>query len=145
GASGYRLPTEAQWEYACRAGTSTAFNWGTNQITSDQANFNAFFYQYNDSPAGEYREATTEVGRFTANAWGLYDMHGNVWEWCWDWYDNYPSGSVSDPTGADSGSYRVMRGGGWFTEGQNLRSAYRDNYDDPWSYGNNYGFRLVRP
>ncbi|MCL2765868.1 MAG: formylglycine-generating enzyme family protein, partial [Treponema sp.] len=143
-ATGYRLPTEAQWEYACRAGTTTAFNWGTNQITSDQANFNATSTLYNGSPAGEYRERTTEVGRFAPNAWGLYDMHGNVWEWCWDVHGTYPSSPESDPTGAVSGSYRVYRGGGWNGRGLALRSARRYvNY--PW-YGDSYdGFRLVRP
>jgi len=145
-ASGYRLPTEAQWEYACRAGTATAFNWGSDQITSDQANFYAIGSLYNGSPAGEYRGATTEVGRFAPNAWGLYDMHGNVWEWCWDWWDgnDYPSGSVSDPTGAVSGSNRVLRGGSWNDDGQFLRSAQRD-LNFPWAWSNSIGFRLVRP
>ncbi|MCL2764780.1 MAG: formylglycine-generating enzyme family protein [Treponema sp.] len=143
-ASGYRLPTEAQWEYACRAGTTTAFNWGTNQITSDQANFFASGDLYNGSPLGVYRGATTEVGRFTANAWGLYDMHGNVREWCWDWYGTYPSGSVSDPEGAVSGSLRVIRGGSWSHYGRFLRSASRI-FDNPWVRYVDVGFRLVRP
>ncbi|MCL2765774.1 MAG: formylglycine-generating enzyme family protein, partial [Treponema sp.] len=143
-ADGYRLPTEAQWEYACRAGTTTAFNWGTNQITSDQANFYASDSLYNGSPAGVYRSRTTEVGRFAPNAWGLYDMHGNVWEWCWDWFGTYPTGTVTDPTGAVSGSGRVLRGGGWNYDGQSLRSAQRVD-GSPWDGYYDYGFRLVRP
>ena len=145
--NGYRLPTEAQWEYACRAGTTTAFNWGTDQITTDQANFNGTTSLYNGSPAGEYRGRTTEVGIFKPNDWGLYDMHGNVLEWCWDWYGNYGSGAQSDPTGGVSGTYRGLRGGSWSSEyyGQHLRSAYRgSNY--PYGQGYyNAGFRLVRP
>ncbi|MCL2441208.1 MAG: formylglycine-generating enzyme family protein [Treponema sp.] len=92
---GYRLPTEAQWEYACRAGTTTPFNCGTNQITSDHANFNATAILYNGSPAGISRGRTTPVDMFSANAWGLHDMHGNVWEWCWDWYGTYPAAGTT--------------------------------------------------
>ena len=147
GSTGYRLPTEAQWEYACRAGTTTAFNWGTNQITSAQANFYAIDSLYNGSPAGEYRGTTTAVGTFAANGFGLYDMHGNVWEWCWDWYtgsyDN--AGGSNNPMGASSGSYRVYRGGSWGVIGRGLRSAYRD-YDGPDLRANySIGFRLARP
>ena len=106
----YQLPTEAQWEYACRAGTKTAYSFG-NSITTKQANY-----------AG--RE-TTPVGSYTANAWGFHDLHGNVWEWCRDWYGLYPSGSVSDPMGPASGSNRVLRGGSWYYDGHTLRSAKR--------------------
>jgi formylglycine-generating enzyme required for sulfatase activity len=149
GSDGYRLPTEAQWEYACRAGTTTAFNWGTNKITSDQANFDATSSLYNGSPSGIYRARTTVVGSFAPNAWGLYDMHGNVYEWCWDWYNaNYGSATASDPAvdplGAASGTSRVIRGGVWVDYGQNLRSAYRGSVS-PDSRFNYFGFRLLRP
>ena len=142
--NGYRLPTEAEWEYACRAGETTAFNWGTDKITSDQANFYASSSLYNGSPSGEYRATTTEVGSFSPNAWGLYDMHGNVWEWCWDWNSTYPSQPETDPTGPDSGSHRVMRGGGWFHDGQYLRSAYRYYDCLPFDRFNHLGFRVAR-
>jgi formylglycine-generating enzyme required for sulfatase activity len=143
---GYRLPTEAQWEYACRAGTTTAFNWGSNQITSAQANFNAASNLYNGSTAGIFRNTTTAVGIFAANTWGLHDMHGNVFEWCWDRYTaSYnDAGGSTDPQGATSGTHRVFRGGSWDGYGQNLRSAYRVNYY-PWYRSYYIGFRLVRP
>jgi formylglycine-generating enzyme required for sulfatase activity len=109
---GYRfsLPTEAQWEYACRAGTTTAYYFG-DTLTKEQANFDG--------------NKTSEVGSYPANAWGLYDMHGNVYEWCMDWYGDYPSGSVTDPTGAVEGSDRVLRGGYWNTDAKSCRSALR--------------------
>jgi formylglycine-generating enzyme required for sulfatase activity len=144
GSTGYRLPTEAQWEYACRAGTATPFNfhngtsWGTSQITTDQANFNG-------SPAGVYRQRTIPVGSFAPNAWGLYDMHGNVWEWCWDWYGSLSNAAQTDPAGAVSGVIRVVRGGSWDNPGQNLRSAYRNSYSYPDYRYRVVGFRLVRP
>jgi formylglycine-generating enzyme required for sulfatase activity len=131
GSTGYRLPTEAQWEYACRAGTTTAYNWGTNQITTDQANYNGTTYLYNGSPAGISRGVTTEVGSFAPNAWGLYDMHGNVWEWCWD----------LEPV---PGSDRAVRGGSWCSIGLYLRSAYR-SYSTPPNWQQSAGFRVVRP
>jgi formylglycine-generating enzyme required for sulfatase activity len=149
--NGYRLPTEAQWEYACRAGTTTAFNWGTDQITSDQANFYATVSLYNGSPSGVDRARTTVVGSFAPNAWGLYDMHGNVWELCWDRYDaDYTKshetvmyGNVgADPAGAASGTNRVLRGGSWYSYGKDSRSAYR-GYGGTGYFGT--GFRLVRP
>ena len=141
-ANGYRLPTEAQWEYACRAGTTAVFNTGDN-ITTDQANYNGN-YPYNGNPEGEYRETTTEVGLFEPNAWGLYDMHGNVFEWCWDWYAVYEPEEQTDPSGAVSGAYRVFRGGSWYDSGRLLRSAYRD-VTGPSLRGSALGFRLVRP
>ena len=141
-ANGYRLPTEAEWEYACRAGTTTPFNTGNN-ITTKQANYNGN-YPYNGNESGEYRETTVPVGSFPANRWGLYDMHGNVWEWCWDWYGDYETGVQVDPTGAVSGDYRVERGGSWDDHGQYLRSAYRDRSNPSISY-DFIGFRLVRP
>jgi len=129
--NGYRLPTEAEWEYACRAGTTTAYN------TGDAISDNTGWYYINSG------NKTHQVGLKPANAWGLYDMHGNVEEWCWDWYDSYSSSPANDPTGASSGSSRVMRGGSWYNFGQDLRSACRLD-DDPSNRGINLGFRLVR-
>jgi formylglycine-generating enzyme required for sulfatase activity len=141
-ANGYRLPTEAEWEYACRAGTTTPFNTGDN-INSSQANYNGKIpYSINKS-VGEYRVKTTSVGNFGPNSWNLYDMHGNVWEWCWDWYGAYSSEEQIDPQGASSGFYRVIRGGGWNYLATNLRSASRFYYD-PSLKEFSIGFRLVR-
>ncbi|MDR3341333.1 MAG: SUMF1/EgtB/PvdO family nonheme iron enzyme, partial [Treponema sp.] len=128
-ANGYRLPTEAEWEYACRAGTTTRYSTGNN-IRKSQANYDG--------------NTTKAVGSFDANVWGLYDMHGNVWEWCWDWYDSYGSGSQTDPMGASAGSTRVLRGGCWYNNGQSLRSANRYYYAASDRY-NDLGFRLLRP
>ena len=107
----YQLPTEAQWEYACRAGTTTATAFG-NSLSSTQARFNGAS-PYNGGAKGPYRFGTANVGSYAANAWGFHDMHGNVWEWCADWYGSYPTGSVTDPAGAGSGADRVFRGGSW--------------------------------
>jgi formylglycine-generating enzyme required for sulfatase activity len=134
-ANGYRLPTEAEWEYACRAGTTTSFNTG-NTITTDQAN-------YNGNAAETYREQTTPVGSFAPNAWGLYDMHGNVWEWCWDRYGDYPGEARNNPEGASSGRSRVFRGGSWSRAAQFVRSAGRE-YDSPSYRDSTLGFRLAR-
>jgi uncharacterized repeat protein (TIGR02543 family) len=141
-ASGYRLPTEAEWEYACRAGTTTPFSTGGN-ITTARANYDGN-YPYNGNPAGEYRGKTTVAGFFAPNAYGLYDMHGNVWEWCWDWYGDYASGPLADPVGAVSGASRVLRGGSWNGLAKHLRSAYRGSYTPSYRYID-FGFRLVRP
>ncbi|MDR1786285.1 MAG: formylglycine-generating enzyme family protein [Spirochaetaceae bacterium] len=130
-ANGYRLPTEAEWEYACRVGTTTPFSTGNN-ITTRQANYRE----------DRLRE-TTPAGSFPANPWGLYDMHGNVWEWCWDWYGGYPTSAQTNPTGAASGSDRVLRGGSWYHYAQSLRSAYR-SHGSPSDRYNFLGFRLVR-
>jgi len=130
-ANGYRLPTEAEWEYACRAGTTTAYNTGAK--ISDNTGW------YEENSGGKIHP----VGQKPPNAWGLYDMHGNVFEWCWDWYGDYSSGSQTDPVGADSGTYRVRRGGYWGNNGRNLRSAYRDYHSPNYRYFS-IGFRLVR-
>ncbi len=142
-ANGYRLPTEAEWEYACRAGTSTAYN-------SGQDNTSCYGEDPHLNPLGWYRENTgtepSDVGLKQANAWGLFDMHGNVWEFCWDWFDDYPPGSAEDPTGPDEptgGSYRLERGGSWVSWAQHCRSACR-NGTPPQSRDNSLGFRPVR-
>jgi len=140
-ANGYRLPTEAEWEYACRAGTTTPFSTGNN-ITTDQANYDGN-YPYSNYGRGQWREKTTNVGSFPANAWGVFDMHGNVFEWCWDWYGVYESGPQTDPAGAESGLYRVLRGGSWFDNGRYIRSANR-NSSSPSLRSHSVGFRLAR-
>jgi formylglycine-generating enzyme required for sulfatase activity len=145
----YRLPTESEREYACRAGTTTAFHYG-NALQGGMANF----YDYDEydasigdiyvsNPTVPWLPQTTTVGSYQPNAWGLYDMHGNVWEWCRDWYDaTYPTGNVSDPQGPASGLSRVVRGGSWFDSGGNCRSAARSSSGpSEWSF--NRGFRLV--
>jgi formylglycine-generating enzyme required for sulfatase activity len=144
GSNGYRLPTEAQWEYACRAGTTTAFNWGTDAISSSGANYDASIIDANNTIEGKNVGKTTEVGSYAPNAWSLYDMHGNVYELCWDWYGTYASGTQTDPTGAVSGNYRVVRGGSWLGSSQFLRSASR-NQRNPNSGNHFVGFRLSRP
>jgi formylglycine-generating enzyme required for sulfatase activity len=141
-ANGYRLPTEAEWEYACRANTTTPFSTGYN-ISTSQTNYNGN-YPYVNNPKETYRGKTINVGSFASNSWGLYDMHGNVFEWCWDWYEIYSTADQTDPTGAASGSNRVLRGGSWFSYAQYLRSAYRVN-SAPSSRGDGGGFRVVRP
>ena len=124
----YVLPTEAQWEYACRAGTTTAYSWGVD-INSSNANYNSNIGQ------------TADVGQYSANPWGFFDMHGNVREWTADWYATYSSGAQTDPEGPASGSNRVTRGGSWYSTGTGLRSAYR-NHSYP-SYRSYYiGFRV---
>ena len=135
----YSLPTEAQWEYACRAGTTTATAFG-DRLSSREANF-AGDYPYGGASKGPYLERTTAVGSYRPNAWGFYDMHGNVWEWCHDWYGDYPRGRVTDPVGPSSGSNRVERGGSWYRSGLYCRSAYR-NRNYPGLRDNDLGFRL---
>jgi formylglycine-generating enzyme required for sulfatase activity len=115
--------TEAHWEYACRAGTSTPFHFGET-ISTDQANFDGN-YPYNKGDKGKYREQTVPVQSLACNDWGLYEMHGNVWEWCADWYGGYPQSSVVDPIGPETGAGRVLRGGSWFNDGRFVRSADR--------------------
>ncbi|BBO92740.1 formylglycine-generating enzyme family protein [Desulfosarcina ovata] len=135
------LPTEAQWEYACRAGTTTPFHFGET-IGTDQANFDGN-YPYNYGPKGEYREETVSVKTFPCNDWGLYEMHGNVWEWCADWYGPYPEEASVDPTGPDEGDGRVLRGGSWIGNGRNVRSAYRYR-NAPDARNDDSGLRLAR-
>ena len=139
---GCRLPTEAEWEYACRAGTTTPFNSGNN-LTTNQANYNGN-YPYNGNQTGVYLGKTQSVGSYPSNAWGLNDMHGNVWEWCSDWHDDYGTGSQTNPTGPSAGSYRVYRGGGWGFNAQYCRSSKRGGYYPSYSI-NSLGFRLVAP
>lgn len=135
-----RLPTEAEWEYACRAGSTTPFSTGNN-LTTAQANFDGN-YPYGNSPKGEFRASTLPVGSFAPNAWGLYDMHGNVWEWCHDWYDESSSADQKNPKGPDSGTFRVFRGGGWRNYAQLCRSAFRYRYFPDYRHYN-IGFRLA--
>jgi formylglycine-generating enzyme len=136
----YRLPTESEWEYACRAGTTTAFHYGDG-LDSSQANFDGL-YPFGNGRKGEYRETTVKVGSFRPNAWGLYDMHGNVWEWCQDWYGDYPSGAVTDPTGTGAGRLRVLRGGSWNNFARYCRSAIRI-WDSPTYSNFNLGLRVA--
>ena len=153
----YRLPTEAEWEYACRAGTTTAYSFGS-EVTQLAG------YAWFGDNSGKMRINSQEiwrtdqdnygkrlldngcqhhvVGSKRANAWGLYDMHGNVWEWCQDWYGDYPSGSTTDPTGAASGSPRVFRGGSWRSGAEVCRSAYRHG-DSPSRRSSGRGFRVA--
>lgn len=150
-ANGYRLPTEAEWEYACRAGTNTPFSTGNN-ITTSQANYyggKPYNDPFEERKKGEYREKTTPVGSFAPNPWGLYDMHGNVWEWCWDLYVGYPENVLIDDK--VYGESRVVRGGSWSSYGTALRSAYRVEQEESLGgsfFGylgvNNIGFRVVR-
>lgn len=128
GCTGYRLPTEAEWEYAARAGSSEARYGEVGSVA---------WYDQNSG------SKTHPAGQKQANAWGLYDMLGNVWEWVWDWYGAYPSGDATDPVGPTSGSYRVVRGGSWFIYAQDARAADR-NADAPGHRVNDLGFRLSR-
>ncbi|MDB4625088.1 formylglycine-generating enzyme family protein [Rubripirellula sp.] len=129
----YRLPTEAEWEYACRAGATTKFSFGDDESELEQ-------YDWGYANSGE---KTRPVGSKQPNAWVLYGMHGNVAEWCQDWYGDYPSGSVTDPTGATSGSFRVYRGGSWLNTAEGCRSAFR-YWNLPSGLAFDLGFRVSR-
>ena len=128
----YRLPTEAEWEYACRAGSKTAYSFDDEEGLLPEYGW----FSRNSS------HRTHTVGLLEPNAWGLYDMHGNVWEWCSDWYEEYPKGAVSDPTGPKEGSYRVDRGGGFGLEAAYCRSGVRSRID-PSARRSILGFRLA--
>ena len=123
------LPTEAQWEYACRAGTTTSYSWG-NEITPQLAN-------YIDNGLRK----TVEVGSYPPNSWGFYDIHGNVWEWCQDWFGPLLNNSATDPVGAGSGSDRIQRGGSWNPPGTYLQSAFGNKYP-PSGRGSHMGLRI---
>ncbi len=122
----YRLPTEAEWEYACRAGTKTAYGFG-NDLTAGQANTREAWIDWKRKPAVQMPSAPKPIGSGKANAWGLYDMHGNVYEWCADWYDRdyYTASPKQDPTGPASGEKRVVRGGSHASAREECRSANR--------------------
>lgn len=138
--AGCRLPTEAEWEYACRAGNTTPFNTGDN-IRSNRANYDGRVpYSYYDP--GEYVAKTLPVGSFEENEWRLLDMHGNVWEWCHDFYSPYQTNKQLNPMGAESGKFRVMRGGSWGHAAYFCRSAHRHSMA-PDHYSNTIGFRVV--
>jgi formylglycine-generating enzyme required for sulfatase activity len=138
--AGAQLPTEAQWEYACRAGTQTPFNTG-KCLNANEANYKGKF-PCEGCTAGTFQEKTMPVGSYAPNKWGLYDMHGNVREWCADWYGEYPNSPQSNPQGPLSGSYRVLRGGNWDNVAWDCRSASRIEAS-PKYRNNTHGFRLV--
>ena len=140
----YRLPSEAEWEYACRAGTTTPFYFG-NTITPELVNYNGR-YVYGNAQKGEYREETTPVGQFYPNAFGLYDMHGNVWEWCLDTWHNSYDGAPTDGSAWETGGHstrRVSRGGSWSDYPRWCRSADRNYYVSVETVDDIIGFRLV--
>jgi formylglycine-generating enzyme required for sulfatase activity len=138
----YRLPREAEWEFAARAGKSTPFGFGAT-ITLEIVNYNGNF-PYGNAAKGKYQQHPVAVGSLgVANAFGLFDMHGNVWEWCEDWYGPYPSAEATDPVGPGSGSSRVIRGGGWYSYAVICRSADRGKVA-PGARNYGIGFRLLR-
>jgi formylglycine-generating enzyme len=134
------LPTEAQWEYACRAGTTTLFNTGSC-LDGSEANYNAK-KPLDGCPKGEFRNTAIKVGSFAPNPWGLYDMHGNVWEWCLDWHADYTPEAKENPAGPEAGKNKVRRGGSYLVNARSSFTAYR-NITPPTSMFNDIGFRVV--
>ncbi|MBX7209210.1 MAG: SUMF1/EgtB/PvdO family nonheme iron enzyme [Verrucomicrobiaceae bacterium] len=134
------LPTEAQWEYACRAGTTTPFNNGTDALISAQANFDGNHPAGKDAKPGVHRQRTVVAGSFEPNKFGLHDMHGNVWEWCSDWYGDYPANATTDYAGPGTGAGRVVRGGSWFGHAGRCSSGVRFRFA-PGGGGGDLGFR----
>jgi formylglycine-generating enzyme required for sulfatase activity len=140
-ATGYRLPTEAQWEYAAKGGDGTPGDY--TYSGSDDLN-EVGWYSGNNGSSGTSAYGSKAVGTKAPNGLGIYDMSGNVFEWCWDWYDDYTSNAQTDPAGAASGSYRVIRGGSWYVGASYARSVYRLSFN-PGNRSISVGFRLVRP
>jgi formylglycine-generating enzyme required for sulfatase activity len=145
----YQLPTEAKWEYACRARMKTSRFWGNDEsLAKDYCNANdsvtkeKFGWRHDAFPGDDGYRVTAPVGKFKPNAFGLYDMHGNVYEWCKNWYGKYPKGTVTDPKGPRSGSYHVVRGGCWQSTPEACRSADR-SISPPSRLSNYCGFRVV--
>ena len=136
----FRIPTEAEWEYACRAGTKSPFSYGA-YLVDTLANYNAEIpSQY--SITGKFPGHPKPVGSYPANQWGLYDMHGNVWEWVSDWYAPYSKKKVIDPSGPPSGKEKVIRGGSWYYGAENAKSSHRRTHA-PKLWGFSIGFRLI--
>jgi formylglycine-generating enzyme required for sulfatase activity len=131
----FRLPTEAEWEYACRAGTTTPYYWGNDR---SQATLSKYAWGYSRAEGKSH-----PVGTLLPNAWGLYDMTGNVWEWCSDWFQPYDSSDTLDPGGLETGERKIYRGGSWYNEPEALRSANRHGHAPKGNGGLNAGFRLV--
>ncbi len=136
----FRLPTEAEWEYACRAGTKTPFSFGT-ALDDSLANYNPKI-QSKYAKKGTNLERPASIGSYPANQWGLHDMHGNVWEWVSDWYAPYSSGKVTNPTGPYKGKAKVIRGGSWYFGAENAKSSHRQTHE-PNLWGFSIGFRVV--
>jgi formylglycine-generating enzyme required for sulfatase activity len=140
----YRLPTEAEWEYSCRGGRPSSQPFGIGDglsLSSREANFDGN-HPYGAAVKGPYLKKTSAVGSYTANALGLYDLHGNLWEWCADWYGSYPKGHVTNPSGPSEGSDRVIRGGGWFRHGTDCTASARYRIE-PGKAHYSLGFRLL--
>jgi len=152
GERGYRLPTEAEWECACRAGTTTRFAWGESEAEAyryanlldakSKAEFRVPFDAFSNDDG--YR-ATAPVGSFLPNGWGLYDMHGNALEWCLDWYGDLPAGPATDPQGPATGDLKALRGGSWNSNSWDVHAAGRRGSGPGRRYVGDGGFRLVSP